>query len=92
MYMVIAYDIADARRLTRVAKAMEDYGSRVQYSIFEAELHDGALRRLQARITHIIDEEADGVKYFPLCHRCMQSVRVHGRGGLPEYSATHLVL
>ena len=37
MNMIVAYDIADPRRLIRVAKIMKDYGLRVQKSVFEVE-------------------------------------------------------
>ena len=35
MNMIVAYDIADPKRLQRIAKIMKDYGLRVQKSIFE---------------------------------------------------------
>lgn len=35
---LIAYDIADARRLRRVCKIMEGYGDRLQYSVFISDL------------------------------------------------------
>lgn len=92
MYVLIAYDIADPRRLYRVAKIMEDYGHRVQYSIFEAELERAQLQVLQARAGEVINEEADGVKYFPLCERCLQRVTVHGKGQLPELSGPYVIL
>ena len=34
MLVVVAYDIADKRRLRRVMKLMENYGSRRQKSVF----------------------------------------------------------
>ena len=38
MFYVVAYDIRDDRRRTRVAKILEDFGDRAQYSVFEMEL------------------------------------------------------
>ena len=35
MNMIVTYDIADPRRLNRVAKVIKDYGTRVQKSKFE---------------------------------------------------------
>jgi CRISPR-associated protein Cas2 len=35
---LIAYDIADHRRLRRVIKVMESYGERLQYSVFLCDL------------------------------------------------------
>ncbi|MCA1985285.1 MAG: CRISPR-associated endonuclease Cas2 [Desulfovibrio sp.] len=92
MYYLIAYDIADARRLQRIAKIMEDYGRRVQRSIFEAELDGNQFARLQARVAGQVDPEADGVKYFPLCDWCLDHVTCLGVGDDPEHSAGHLVL
>ncbi len=38
MLTVIAYDIAEDRRRTQVSTLLEDYGVRVNYSVFECEL------------------------------------------------------
>ena len=40
-YLAI-YDIADGKRLHRVAAILEDYGFRVQKSVFELRLSDAA--------------------------------------------------
>lgn len=92
MFLVVAYDIADGKRLYRVAKTLEGLGSRVQYSVFELELGEGHFRGLHAHIADILDPEKDGVKYFRLCEKCLQRVEVHGKGGLPERSAPFVIL
>jgi CRISPR-associated protein Cas2 len=78
--MVVAYDIADEKRLNRVAKVMMDYGFRVQKSIFEIEVGPVIFKELKERIEHIIIAEEDGVKYFPLCEKCAGTVEIIGRG------------
>ena len=78
-YLVI-YDIADHRRLYKVAKTMEDFGERVQKSKFEMELTETQLKKLQARIEQIIDPEQDGVKYIPLCKKCIAKIEIIGEG------------
>lgn len=70
MNLVVAYDIADPRRLQRIAKIMEDYGVRVQKSVFEVEIAPNEMRGMQRRIKAKMDPQEDGVKYFPLCQRC----------------------
>ncbi len=70
MNMLITYDIANSRRLQRVAKVMLDYGIRVQRSIFEAELSLPQFRELRGRAEAEMDFQEDGVKYFPLCKQC----------------------
>ena len=70
MNMLITYDIADSRRLQRVAKVMLDYGLRVQRSIFEADISPAQFRELRDRTEAEMDFQEDGVKYFPLCNQC----------------------
>ncbi|GAB6887035.1 CRISPR-associated endonuclease Cas2 [Desulfothermus okinawensis JCM 13304] len=78
-YLVI-YDISDEKRLLKVAKTMEDFGKRVQKSKFEMELTKKELKKLQARIASIIDPETDGVKYIPLCKKCVAKIEIIGEG------------
>lgn len=70
MNMLITYDIANSRRLQRVAKVMLDYGLRVQRSIFEADISPAQFRELRDRTEAEMDFLEDGVKYFPLCKQC----------------------
>ena len=80
MDMLVAYDIADPRRLGRVAKVIKDYGVRVQKSIFEVNVKDKRFDEMKRRVEEIIDEEEDGVKYFPLCEKCAGTVEIIGQG------------
>lgn len=70
MNMLITYDIANSRRLQRVAKVMLDYGVRVQRSIFEADISSAQFRELRDRTEAEMEFQEDGVKYFPLCKQC----------------------
>ncbi len=76
----IIYDIADDKRLQKVARILQDYGLRMQKSKFEAEFSAATLRQLQAEIGRVIDPEEDGVKYFPLCGKCVAKIEVIGQG------------
>jgi len=78
--MIVAYDIADERRLARVAKIVKDYGIRVQKSIFEVTVNDGVFAEMKGRIEDVIVEDEDGVKYFPLCEKCAGTVEIIGKG------------
>ncbi|MBM9520561.1 CRISPR-associated endonuclease Cas2 [Desulforhopalus vacuolatus] len=80
----IIYDIADAKRLQKVARILLDYGMRMQQSKFEVELSKAQLRTLQGEIARVIDTEKDGVKYFPLCEKCAAKTEVIGQGMLLE--------
>jgi len=78
--MIVAYDIADERRLARIAKIICDYGVRVQKSIFEVTVDPGIFEEMKARVDDVIVPEEDGVKYFPLCGRCAETVEIIGQG------------
>jgi CRISPR-associated protein Cas2 len=72
MNMLVTYDIADGRRLNRVAKIMKDYGLRVQKSIFEVDVTIAQFKVMRARLEKELEFLEDGVKYFPLCGKCAE--------------------
>ena len=92
MWMLAVYDIADPRRLIRVAKIMEDYGARVQKSKFEIDPSEKAFRELQERIASVIEPDEDGVKYIPLCDKCRNKTEVIGQGRYVDPDSEFYVL
>ena len=80
MNMIVAYDIAEPRRLNKVAKLIKDYGVRVQKSIFEVNVDDRRFDEMKARVEEVIEASEDGVKYFPLCEKCAGTVEIIGQG------------
>ena len=83
---LIAYDIRNPVRLRNLAKIAEDYGVRMQKSIFEAELSASELREMKKRMKGIIEPEEDGIKIFRLCQSCEAKRTGAGRGSpsLPD--------
>ncbi|HKQ08185.1 MAG TPA: CRISPR-associated endonuclease Cas2 [Blastocatellia bacterium] len=69
--IVVAYDVRDRRRLRRVAKMMEQYGSRVQFSVFECRLDKERMARLFADIKRAINRRQDKVTVITLCQSCV---------------------
>ncbi|MEW6388798.1 MAG: CRISPR-associated endonuclease Cas2 [Thermodesulfobacteriota bacterium] len=84
MFYAISYDIRDDRRRLRVAKALKDFGSRVQLSVFEAHLESRELERLRRRLEKHLDPEADSVRLYPLCAACRPGIVVLGQGVVTE--------
>ncbi|MDO8723669.1 MAG: CRISPR-associated endonuclease Cas2 [Syntrophales bacterium] len=80
MNMIVAYDIADPKRLAKIAKIMLDYGSRVQKSIFEVYVKGRIFDELRRRVEETIVPAEDGVKYFPICEKCSSTVEIIGQG------------
>ncbi|MBN2568607.1 MAG: CRISPR-associated endonuclease Cas2 [Deltaproteobacteria bacterium] len=80
MNMIVAYDIADERRLAKVAKIISDYGVRVQKSIFEVTAPDKIFAEMKSRVEDVLVWEKDGVKYYPLCRKCAETAEIIGQG------------
>ena len=71
MLMLVTYDVAtgDAagrRRLRRVARLCQDFGQRVQYSVFECEVDAAKWADLRARLIDEIDPETDSLRFYRL--------------------------
>ncbi|MFN8079719.1 MAG: CRISPR-associated endonuclease Cas2 [Kineosporiaceae bacterium] len=47
---MIAYDIREPKRLRRVCKTMEEYGERLQYSVFVCDLSRAELVHARAQV------------------------------------------
>ncbi len=80
MAYVICYDVADDRRRTSLSKALDGYGRRVQYSVYEAVLNRQLFDKMVERITSIVDAGADRVTIYCLCSACAGRRQVLGRG------------
>lgn len=71
MMVLITYDVSTEteegrKRLRRVAKKCEDYGQRVQKSVFECIIDPARLKLLQAALREIIDPKTDSLRYYYL--------------------------
>jgi len=71
MMVLITYDVntetaGGKRRLQKVAKKCQDYGQRVQNSVFECLIDPGRFKLLQAALEKIIDPEVDSLRYYYL--------------------------
>jgi CRISPR-associated protein Cas2 len=69
--VLVTYDVntetaAGRKRLRKVAKQCENYGQRVQNSVFECLIDPAQLRQLKHLLTEIIDEEKDSLRFYYL--------------------------
>ena len=82
MTYFISYDIADAKRLRKVAKILEDYGWRIQFSFFQCEVEKERLDELLQKLLGIIDKKEDSVMVMPLCQDCTSPLYTLGTGSV----------
>ena len=71
MFVLITYDVnvsspSGERRLRQVAKACLNYGKRVQNSVFECLLDQAQSLLLKEKLSEIIDNEVDSLRFYYL--------------------------
>ena len=71
MLMLVSYDVntedaAGRRRLRRIAKVCEDWGIRVQNSVFECSIDWTQWLTLKAKLEEICDPDVDSLRYYNL--------------------------
>lgn len=69
MLVLVTYDVrtsdpGGAKRLRGVARACQDYGQRVQFSVFEIEVDPAQWTTLRARLESHIDPTQDSLRYY----------------------------
>jgi len=66
--VLVSYDVADEdngqKRLRRVAKLCQDYGQRVQYSVFECLVEPDQWVRFKRELTKEIHPETDSLRFY----------------------------
>ena len=58
---IVMYDIASERRLYRVERICEDYGIRIQKSVFECDLSEKDFSNMWQELNDAIDEREDRI-------------------------------
>jgi CRISPR-associated protein Cas2 len=83
MLVLITYDVSTLtregrRRLRRVARACQDYGIRVQLSVFECDVDPAQWTGLHARLLDLIDPASDSVRFYHLGSGAARHIEHHG--------------
>jgi len=81
--VLICYDISTVtkkgrKRLREIARACEDYGVRVQFSIFECILSEAEWTLLRARLLQTFDDTTDSLRFYRLDQKARRSIEHHG--------------
>lgn len=86
----ICFDVTDKKRLRQVAIQMENFGQRVQYSLFECYLDEQELQTLKNRLEKIIHTDKDHVRYYSICNKDKNKIQIDGKGTLTPQKDYHL--
>ena len=87
---VVAYDIPDDRRRTRIHKTLLGFGKWTQYSLFECFLTKKQLILLRSKLSEHLVPREDSVRFYPLCATCVEKVETIG-GPPPEEDLLYVV-
>ena len=74
-FIVVCYDIPDDRRRVKLHTALCNYGTAVQYSVFECVVDEKGLVQMQRAVARIIKPRLDHVRYYTLCAACRSRIR-----------------
>jgi len=71
MMLVITYDVntgdkSGIKRLNKVSKICQNYGQRVQNSVFECLIDPAQLKQLKYDLEAVIDKEKDSLRFYYL--------------------------
>ncbi len=91
MFTIISYDVVEDKRRTRVAKLLEGYGKRVQYSVFECDLSQQELLVVGRELRGLIDLNTDSVRCYRLDEAAVQRIAIYGIGKVTTQPTHYLV-
>ena len=63
---LVSYDICDPKRLRQVARVLEGFGVRLQYSVFECPLDELRTAALKTTLHPILNHDEDQVLFVSL--------------------------
>jgi CRISPR-associated protein Cas2 len=96
MLILVAYDVSteDAegrRRLRRVAKVCQNFGQRVQKSLFECEVSETSLVKLETDLLAEIDLKEDNLRLYRLTKPYSTHVRQFGNFRAIDFDDTLII-
>lgn len=75
MRYLICYDIAEQRIRTRVAKYIESFAHRIQYSVFTCESTEERMHKVKVRLFQLTEKAEQPLLYIaPMCQTCEAKV------------------
>lgn len=79
MMVLVSYDVSTSsvggpRRLRRIAKVCQNYGQRVQFSVFELEVDPAIWVRIKQQLRDLIDPDVDSLRFYFLGSKWREKV------------------
>jgi len=96
MLILVTYDVSTKtaegeRRLRRVAQVCQDFGQRVQKSVFECSVDQATYEDLTRRLVGCIEKDEDSLRFYFLGSNWKRRVEHHGAGKIQDIEDTLIV-
>ena len=96
MLVLVSYDVevtspGGARRLRRIARACQDYGQRVQFSVFEIEIPPDQWVLLRARLLGEMDAARYSLRFYHLGSKGQRRIEHVGAKPAVDFEAPLVV-
>jgi CRISPR-associated protein Cas2 len=88
MFIIVSYDITDDALRGKISNILEDYGTRVQKSVFEVTLDKKLWKTLRYKLQKIYLDEKDSIRVYFICENCLNKIEFFGnlrRAEEPEF-------
>jgi CRISPR-associated protein Cas2 len=67
---LVVYDISNDKRRTKLHDLLLDFGSPVQYSVFECLLDNKEKEKMMKKINNLIRPKKDSLRIYLICSDC----------------------
>lgn len=65
-----------------MAKLLENFGLRIQYSFFECEIEKEMMEKLRDELLELLNLREDSLRIYPLCEDCLKHTSTLGEGNI----------
>jgi CRISPR-associated protein Cas2 len=90
MLVTVCYDVPDDARRMRIFKRLKGFGQPVQKSVFECDLDEDQIARMEEKLRALVAEE-DLVRIYRICATCAGKAVILGEGTLTERPDSYVV-
>lgn len=80
-FYVVAYDIPDDKRRTKIHKILKGFGQWTEFSLFECFLTKKELLQMRAKLDKHLNPGEDRVRIYVICESCLAKIETVG---IPE--------
>lgn len=76
---IVSYDITSNKLRRKIAKELENYGVRVQYSVFECSLDSSRFNEMYKKLVQLMKGVEEGnIRFYNLCPKCTKKTCMIG--------------